>query len=58
MRKNATRAVERMSLMSEGVGGALIGALHQRRQGFEFAQHHDLSDGYDTGTPEALAREK
>ena len=63
--KNATRAVERMSLMSDGVGGgtrigeclATFNQWHARRVLNSRSCVMILSDGYDTGTPEALARE-
>ena len=63
--KNATRAVERMSLMSEGVGGgtrigeslASFNHWHARRVLNSRSCVMILSDGYDTGAPEALARE-
>lgn len=63
--KNATRAVERMSLMSEGVGGgtrigeclAAFNQWHARRVLNSRSCVMILSDGYDTGHPEALARE-
>lgn len=63
--KNATRAVERMSLMSEGVGGgtrigeclATFNQWHAKRVLNSRSCVMILSDGYDTGSPEALARE-
>ena len=63
--KNATRALERMSLMSEGVGGgtrigeclASFNQWHARRILNSRSCVMILSDGYDTGAPEALARE-
>ena len=63
--KNATRAVERMSLMSEGVGGgtrigeslASFNQWHARRVLNGRSCVMILSDGYDTGAPEALAKE-
>ena len=63
--KNATRAVERLSLMSEGVGGgtcigeslAAFNRWHAKRVLNSRSCVMILSDGYDTGTPEALARE-
>ncbi len=63
--KNATRAVERMSLMSEGVGGgtrigeslAAFNQWHAKRVLNSRSCVMIFSDGYDTGTPEALARE-
>ena len=63
--KNATRAIERMSLMSEGIGGgtrigeslATFNQWHARRVLNSRSCVMILSDGYDTGTPEALAME-
>lgn len=63
--KNATRAVERLSLMSEGVGGgtrigeslASFNRWHAKRVLNSRSCVMILSDGYDTGTPEALALE-
>ncbi len=63
--KNATRAVERMSLMSEGVGGgtrigeslASFNQWHAKRVLNARSCIMILSDGYDTGEPDVLARE-
>jgi uncharacterized protein with von Willebrand factor type A (vWA) domain len=63
--KNATRALERMSLMAEGVGGgtrigeclATFNQWHAKRVLNSRSCVMILSDGYDTGPPEALARE-
>jgi uncharacterized protein with von Willebrand factor type A (vWA) domain len=63
--KNPVRAVERMSLMSEGVGGgtrigdslATFNQWHARRVLNSRSCIMILSDGYDTGSPVALARE-
>ena len=63
--KNPVRAVERMSLMSEGVGGgtrigdslATFNRWHARRVLNSRSCIMILSDGYDTGSPVALARE-
>jgi uncharacterized protein with von Willebrand factor type A (vWA) domain len=63
--KNATRALERMSLMTQGVGGgtrigeclATFNKWHARRVLNSRSCVMILSDGYDTGTPEALASE-
>jgi len=63
--KNATRAVERMSLMSQGVGGgtrigeclASFNQWHARRVLNSRSCIMILSDGYDTGDPARLAAE-
>lgn len=63
--KNATRAVERMSLMSQGVGGgtrigeclATFNQWHARRVLNSRSCIMILSDGYDTGDPARLAGE-
>ena len=63
--KNATRALERMSLMTQGVGGgtrigdclATFNKWHAKRVLNSRSCVMILSDGYDTGTPEALASE-
>jgi len=63
--RNATRAVERLSLMSQGVGGGTrIGEClvtfnqwHAKRVLNSRSCVMILSDGYDTGEPEVLARE-
>jgi uncharacterized protein len=63
--KNATRALERMSLMTQGVGGgtrigeclATFNRWHAKRILNSRSCIMILSDGYDTGTPEALASE-
>lgn len=63
--KNATRALERMSLMAEGVGGgtrigeclASFNQWHAKRVLNSRSCVMILSDGYDTGAPEALAHE-
>lgn len=63
--KNATRAVERMSLMAEGVGGgtrigeclATFNQWHAKRVLNSRSCVMILSDGYDTGAPDMLARE-
>jgi len=63
--KNATRALERLSLMAEGMGGgtrigeslATFNQWHAKRVLNSRSCVMILSDGYDTGPPEALARE-
>lgn len=63
--QNATRALERMSLMTQGVGGGTrigesLGAFnrwHARRVLNSRSCVMILSDGYDTGEPEILASE-
>jgi uncharacterized protein len=63
--KNATRAVERMSLMSQGVGGGTrigecLGTFnqwHARRVLNSRSCVMILSDGYETGGTERLAQE-
>ena len=63
--KNASRALERMSLMTQGVGGgtrigdclATFNKWHAKRVLNSHSCVMILSDGYDTGTPEALASE-
>ncbi|MGQ0485643.1 MAG: vWA domain-containing protein [Hyphomicrobiales bacterium] len=63
--KNAGRAVERLSLMAEGVGGgtrigeclATFNQWHAKRVLNSRSCVMILSDGYDTGAPEMLARE-
>lgn len=63
--KNATRALERMSLMTQGVGGgtrigeclATFNKWHAKRILNSRSCVMILSDGYDTGTPEALSSE-
>ncbi len=63
--KNATRALEHMSLMTQGVGGgtrigeslATFNKWHAKRVLNSRSCVMILSDGYDTGTPEILARE-
>ncbi len=63
--KSATRALERMSLMTQGVGGgtrigdclATFNKWHAKRVLNSHSCVMILSDGYDTGTPEALAAE-
>jgi uncharacterized protein len=63
--KNATRALERMSLMTQGVGGgtrigeclATFNKWHARRVLNSRSCVMILSDGYDTGAPEVLASE-
>ncbi len=63
--KNATRALERMSLMTQGVGGgtrigeclATFNKWHARRVLNSHSCVMILSDGYDTGAPEVLASE-
>ena len=63
--KNATRALERMSLMTQGVGGgtrigeclAAFNKWHAKRVLNSHSCIMILSDGYDTGAPEVLASE-
>ncbi len=63
--KNATRALERMSLMTEGVGGgtrigdclATFNKWHARRVLNSRSCVMIFSDGYDTGQPEVLSSE-
>ena len=63
--KNATRALERMSLMTQGVGGgtrigdclATFNKWHAKRVLNSHSCVMILSDGYDTGAPEVLATE-
>jgi uncharacterized protein with von Willebrand factor type A (vWA) domain len=63
--KNATRALERMSLMTQGVGGgtrigeclATFNKWHARRVLNSRTCMMIFSDGYDTGEPEVLPRE-
>ena len=63
--KNVTRALERMSLMTQGVGGgtrigeclATFNKWHARRVLNSRSCVMILSDGYDTGAPEVLASE-
>jgi uncharacterized protein with von Willebrand factor type A (vWA) domain len=63
--KNATRALERMSLMTQGVGGgtrigeclATFNKWHAKRVLNSRSCVMILSDGYDTGAPEVLASE-
>lgn len=63
--KNATRALERMSLMAQGVGGgtrigesfATFNKWHAKRVLNSRSCVMILSDGYDTGAPEVLATE-
>ncbi len=63
--KNASRAVERLSLMAQGVGGgtrigeslATFNQWHAKRVLNSRSCVMILSDGYDTGSPELLARE-
>ncbi len=63
--RNATRALERMSLMTQGVGGgtrigeclATFNKWHARRVLNSRSCVMILSDGYDTGTPDVLATE-
>ena len=63
--KNASRALERMSLMTQGVGGgtrigdslATFNQWHARRVLNSRSCVMIVSDGYDTGAPEVLARE-
>jgi uncharacterized protein len=63
--KNATRALERMSLMSQGIGGgtrigdclATFNQWHAKRVINSRSCVMIMSDGYDTGDPEILARE-
>lgn len=63
--RNATRALERLSLMSQGVGGgtrigeclATFNQWHARRVLNSRSCIMILSDGYDTGDPDFLAQE-
>jgi uncharacterized protein with von Willebrand factor type A (vWA) domain len=63
--KNATRALERMSLLSQGVGGgtrigeclATFNQWHAKRVLNSRSCVMILSDGYDTGDLDVLARE-
>ena len=63
--KNATRALERMSLMTQGVGGgtrigdcfATFNKWHAKRVLNSRSCVMILSDGYDTGEPHVLSRE-
>ena len=63
--KNATRALERMSLMTQGVGGgtrigeclATFNKWHAKRVLNSRSCVMILSDGYDTGAPDVLASE-
>lgn len=63
--KNATRALERMSLMTQGVGGgtrigdslATFNQWHAKRILNSRSCVMIFSDGYDTGEPEVLSRE-
>ena len=63
--KNATRALERMSLMTQGVGGgtrigeslATFNKWHAKRVLNSRSCVMIMSDGYDTGAPEVLASE-
>lgn len=63
--KNATRALERMSLMTQGVGGgtrigeslATFNTWHARRVLNSRSCVMIFSDGYDTGAPDVLSRE-
>jgi uncharacterized protein len=63
--KNATRALERMSLMTQGVGGgtrigeslATFNTWHAKRVLNSRSCVMILSDGYDTGAPEVLSGE-
>lgn len=63
--KNATRALERMSLMTQGVGGGTrigesLGTFnkwHAKRVLNSRSCVMILSDGYDTGEPHTLSRE-
>ena len=63
--RNATRALERMSLMTQGVGGgtrigeclATFNKWHAKRVLNSRSCVMILSDGYDTGAPEVLASE-
>jgi uncharacterized protein len=63
--RDVTRAVERLSLMAQGIGGgtrigeslATFNRWHARRVINSRTAAMIVSDGYDTGAPEALARE-
>jgi uncharacterized protein with von Willebrand factor type A (vWA) domain len=63
--RNVTRAVERLSLMAQGIGGgtrigeslATFNRWHARRVINSRSAVMIVSDGYDTGTPEELASE-
>lgn len=63
--RNVTRAVERLSLMAQGIGGgtrigeslASFNRWHARRVINSRAAVMIVSDGYDTGTPTELAEE-
>jgi uncharacterized protein with von Willebrand factor type A (vWA) domain len=63
--RDVTRAVERLSLMAQGIGGgtrigeslATFNRWHARRVINSRTAVMIVSDGYDTGTPEELARE-
>lgn len=63
--RDAARALERLSLMAEGVGGgtrigeslATFNRWHAKRVVNSRTCVMIVSDGYDTGEPEALARE-
>ena len=63
--RDVTRAIERLSLMAQGIGGgtrigeslATFNRWHARRVVNSRTAVMIVSDGYDTGTPEELARE-
>ena len=63
--RDVTRAVERLSLMAQGIGGgtrigeslATFNRWHARRVINSRTAVMIVSDGYDTGAPEELARE-
>ena len=63
--RNVTRAVDRLSLMAQGIGGgtrigeclATFNRWHARRVINSRTAMMIVSDGYDTGEPELLARE-
>jgi uncharacterized protein len=63
--RNVTRAVERLSLMAQGIGGgtrigeslATFNRWHARRVINSRTAVMIVSDGYDTGAPEELAQE-
>jgi uncharacterized protein len=63
--RDVTRAVERLSLMAQGIGGgtrigeslATFNRWHARRVINSRTALMIVSDGYDTGAPEELARE-
>jgi uncharacterized protein with von Willebrand factor type A (vWA) domain len=63
--RNVTRAVEKLSLMAQGIGGgtrigeslATFNRWHARRVINSRTTVMIVSDGYDTGTPEQLAAE-